>query len=315
MKQGIFYLTLSLFISILFSPGCSKKSDPPTNNNNQTPPEILTGRIVFVSNNDGDNEIYTINADGTNQKRLTNNTVDDNQPSWSPNGTRIAFKSAINGKTELFVMDSAGNNNVQITSDAVGSNIEEDYPSWSPDGLKLIYESYQDASSEPNGTTILNANIYSANSNGSGGYSQITSHLFYDGEPAYAPAGGHIAFVHAQVDTLSGGYLVSTGYRIYVMSTTGSNWIKLTDGPNDLHPKFSPDGTKIVYDSDAGICIVNLTGAVTGVLPYGGNPSFSPDGNKIVFDSGNKIYVMNVDGSGVKEIPTVAYAKQPAWTQ
>jgi TolB protein len=315
MKKRIICPMLCLAIGSLLLTGCSKKSDSPVNtSNNPTQNEVLTGKISFTSSNDGDYEIYTIHADGTNLKKLTDNSVDDKEPSWSPSGTKIAFQSRSGGKTEIFVMDTNGSNIVKITSDPTGSDIEEDYPSWSPNGTTLVYESYKDANSEPNGTTMINANIYSANSNGTGGYARITSNLFYEGEPSYSPDNTHIAFVHAQVDTITGGNLVSSGYNIYVMNTNGSNWKKLTSGGNDLHPKFSPDGTKIVYDSDNGICIVDMLGASTNILSYGGNPSFSPNGDKIVFDASYKIYVMNIDGSNVKEIPTIAYAQQPVWT-
>jgi TolB protein len=40
------------------------------------------GKIAFVSHRDGDEEIYVMNADGSNQTRLTNNPAQDGEPSW-----------------------------------------------------------------------------------------------------------------------------------------------------------------------------------------------------------------------------------------
>ena len=48
-------------------------------------------RIVFVSDRDGDNEIFTMNPDGTDQTNLTNNTATEFEPTWYDDGTKIAF--------------------------------------------------------------------------------------------------------------------------------------------------------------------------------------------------------------------------------
>lgn len=47
------------------------------------------GKIAFVSQRDGRNQIYKMNADGTGQTRLTNNAASDVSPTWSPDGTRM----------------------------------------------------------------------------------------------------------------------------------------------------------------------------------------------------------------------------------
>ena len=62
-------------------------------------------RIAFISNRDGNNEIYVMDADGSNQTNLTNNDVYDDFPNWSPDGTKIAFASARDGNVEIYVMD------------------------------------------------------------------------------------------------------------------------------------------------------------------------------------------------------------------
>ena len=50
-------------------------------------------QIAFVSDRDGNSEIYVMDANGKNQRRLTNNPASDYSPSWSPDGKRIAFVS------------------------------------------------------------------------------------------------------------------------------------------------------------------------------------------------------------------------------
>ncbi len=49
-------------------------------------------KIAFVSTRDGNSEIYVMNADGTNQTRLTNNSADDQNPSMSPDSTKFRFR-------------------------------------------------------------------------------------------------------------------------------------------------------------------------------------------------------------------------------
>ena len=66
-------------------------------------------QIVFTSSRDGNPEIYVMDADGKNQRRLTHHPADDGLPSWSPDGQKIAFSSYRNGgNIQIFVMDSDG---------------------------------------------------------------------------------------------------------------------------------------------------------------------------------------------------------------
>ena len=54
-------------------------------------------KIAFQSNRDGNWEIYTMNADGSNQTNISNNDFDDGSPSWSPDGSKIAFNTVRDG--------------------------------------------------------------------------------------------------------------------------------------------------------------------------------------------------------------------------
>jgi dipeptidyl aminopeptidase/acylaminoacyl peptidase len=66
------------------------------------------GRIAFVSNRDGDLEIYSMEPDGSDQRNLTNDSTADTDPEWSPDGTRIAFVKAIEGHRNVYVMNADG---------------------------------------------------------------------------------------------------------------------------------------------------------------------------------------------------------------
>jgi Tol biopolymer transport system component len=94
-------------------------------------PAVLSAqeKIVFSSNREGVNnsEIYLMNTDGTDQKRLTFNTVFDGEPSFSSDGGKIVFTSTRDGNAEIYVMNTDGSNQKQLTNS--GSNSEPDW-SW-----------------------------------------------------------------------------------------------------------------------------------------------------------------------------------------
>jgi Tol biopolymer transport system component len=310
----LIYTIITLYIS-----GCSNNKSNPTDGGDDGGDDspTLTGKFAFVSRDDGDAEIYTMNADGTNLLKLTDNTKDDDQPSWSPDGNKIAFRSwGYQVPFEIYVMNSDGSNVIPITHDPQDNDVEEDWPSWSPDGTKILYENYIDNGSESNGTTIFNANLYYSNASGSGDAVRITNHLFFEGDPSWSPDGSKVVFVHAQVDTVISGYDISYGYQVWLMNVNGSNWVKLSPvGYNNTHPRWSPDGTKIVYHSDEGICVVDTDLNYQNLGIYGSNPSWSPDGTKIVYDASNKIYVIKADGTPVKTITPPVGARQVVWTE
>ena len=73
-------------------------------------------------------EIYVMNADGSGQTNLTNNSALDGGPSWSPDGSRIAFVSARDGNPEIYVMNADGSGLTRLT-DNPALDIG---PVWSP---------------------------------------------------------------------------------------------------------------------------------------------------------------------------------------
>ena len=98
---------------------------------------LSNGKIAFVSARDGNLEIYVMDADGSNQLRLTNHPDEDFGPSFSMDGARIAFVSDRDGNSEIYIMNADGSNQQNITNHSNDDN----YPSWSPDGSKIAFVS------------------------------------------------------------------------------------------------------------------------------------------------------------------------------
>ena len=105
-------------------------------------------QIAFASQRDGNHEIYVMDADGGNQRNLTNDLHLDWDPSWSPDGKRIVFVSQRDGHfrsrfgitSEIYVIDADGMNEQRLTE-----NPQNDwFPSWSPDGKRIVFSSQRD---------------------------------------------------------------------------------------------------------------------------------------------------------------------------
>jgi Tol biopolymer transport system component len=92
-------------------------------------------RIAFVSDRDGDWEIYVINVDGTGIRQLTFNDDWDSYPDWSPSGTQLAYTSRQDGNYDLYVVDVSSGAVRRLTT-----NPHTDaHPAWSPGGQHIAY--------------------------------------------------------------------------------------------------------------------------------------------------------------------------------
>src|SRR6266545_4782413 len=121
-------------------------------------------------------EIYVMNGDGTEQRRLTHNTTFDLNAAWSPNGKQIAFQGAQVGvgPAHIFLINADGSGQTQLTE------TPGQVPSWSPDGKQIAFN------------TILGAptpgEIVVVNVDGSG-LTNLTNHPAFDSRPDWSPNG------------------------------------------------------------------------------------------------------------------------------
>ncbi len=175
-----------------------------------------SGKIAFMSDRDGNVEIYVMNADGSGQKNLTNNPAIDKNPAWSPDGKKIAFDSYRDGNQDIYVMNADGSGQKNLTNDLINGG----YPAWSPDGKKIAFDSYRDGNWE----------IYVMNADGSG-QKRLTNNPADDNFPSWSPDGKKIAFMSDRDGNL----------EIIVMNADGSGLENLTNNPaDDGYPSWSP---------------------------------------------------------------------------
>jgi hypothetical protein len=137
-----------------------------------TPTSIPSARIAFVSERDGNPEIYVMNVDGSGLTRLTNNPAGDYAPAWSPDGSKIAFHSDRDDNLDIYVMNADGTSQSRLTNNPGN----DEWPAWSPDGSKIAF------SSERGG----NEEVYLISADGTG-ETNLTNNPAQDSDPAWSP--------------------------------------------------------------------------------------------------------------------------------
>ena len=271
-------------------------------------------KIAFASSRDGNLEIYVMDGDGGNQRRVTVNPARDEDPAWSPDGKKIAFVSNRNNVNkdhmQIWVIDADGKNPIRLTDGLVDAN-----PDWSPDGTKILYVTFdvpRDHNLAPGGMTVMDAD---------GNNKRL---LENEGgvHPSWSPDGKRIVYAYGQIYVMDAdgrnseqlthdvgfkrmpswshdgtriAYLAN--HRIWVMDSNGKNERRLTNINSDDHPTWSPDSEFIAFHSfqrGVGIYVVDVTsGAVDTLLRdpdignydpdwlYPGGLSVSPEGSRI----------------------------------
>ena len=89
---------------------------------------------------EGTSDIFIVNRDGSNLKRLTNRPGKDTTPAWSPDGKWIAFCSDRDGTDDIFIMSVSGNDIKNVTH----SSSNDTDCAWSPDGNQLVITSFNE---------------------------------------------------------------------------------------------------------------------------------------------------------------------------
>ena len=266
-------------------------------------PPIFTTKIVFVSNRDGNDELYMMDYDGRNQTRLTFNRVKDYMPAISPDGKSIAYTSYRGTKAALYVFNPYEGTHVEVHGG--GTNWA---PCFSPDGRRLAFSSTVDQG---------NSELYVANSDGSRPR-RITYNRSADTAPCWSPNSRQIAFTSDRGGTP----------HIYIMDAQGGNPRRVSfSGSYHDAPAWSPDGDRIAYVSrvdqifDIYVLNIRTEQIVKFTESFARNeyPNWSPDGRHIIFTSDRtrkvQIYTMDYDGRNLKQLTFTGDNKLPDWSK
>lgn len=247
----------------------------------------VIGKIAFASDRDGNFEIYSMDADGGGQTRLTENSGEDFSPTWSPDGTRLAFVSNRDGNTEIYVMNADGTGQTRLTNNTAG----DISPVWSPNGLQIGFVSNRDGNDE----------IYLMNPDGTN-QTNLTQDPADDSSFTFSPDGAMLAFSSARD---------LNDFDIYTMNAGGTGVVRLTTAPGaDINPSWSVfQGITFQSNRDGNDEVYSMAVNGGGQTRLTNNPELdidpaqSSDGARIAFatarDGNLELYLMNADGTSL----------------
>ncbi len=259
------FIHIILLIIIFSAISCDDLIDEGIDNQNK---KYTITKILFASDREGNWELYTMNPDGSDQKRLLYSPSSLEQYcSWSPDGRYIVFGSDLNtpGTSQIFIMKEDGTGIKALTNYTAGAN----QPVWSPDGSKIAFISSKDGTND----------IYVMDNDGTN-----VRRLSNDATMEYG--------VSWRSDSKSI-IFDKTSIGIASINIDGSNYYVIPNSSGCTYPTFSPDDNYIYSQynsggwhifkmpSNDGISMQNLTSSQTGNAC--GNVILSPDGNEMYY--------------------------------
>jgi len=219
-----------------------------------------SGEILFSSNRSGAWRLWTIQADGSELKPLTKEENDgqDVDPMYSPDRKAVLFTSTRGGKAGVW--------RLALESLKAERICDGDQAEWSPDGKRIALRRNE---------RILVRELAS-------GVEKTLSPEDWPhcAGPAWSPEGKTLAFAARW----------EGGNAIYTVAAEGGKPVKVYDKQGACEPHWSPDGARLVYETETHICTINPDGTKNRVITYFGGVQryarYSPDGKSLVFCQG-----------------------------
>lgn len=260
----------------------------------------IPGSVAFYSARDGNNEIYVMDPDASEPRRITEHPSSDTDPALSPDGRDVVFTSNRTGNNDIFVIDSRGGQTRNLTNHSANDG----WARWSPNGRHIAFHSNRAGNFE----------IYVMDADG-GSLKRLTTYTGVDMYPDWSPDGWHIVF-RRDVD-------------LYVMDLMDDTVQRLTNAtPLNQMAVWSPNGRQLAFmstrDGYPSVFVMNAdgTGDPVNLTPKDPGdadsdwisraPSWSRDGHEIYFMSSRpatqldtEVFVMNADGSDVRRLTQV----------
>ena len=265
----------------------------------ETKQKEILGKIAFCQHDGKYWQIWIMDLDGANKKKLSHCEFDKRSPNLSSDGRRIVY---VTNEGKLWVMDSDGDNKTHIPL-----NISAAEPKWCFQDKRIVFTSYR-------GLSFLDdSDIWMINSNGSN-LKKIIRRPSLQFLPDMSENGKELVFVDV---------LELAGHEIYKLNLETKDYIQLTENrSHDTTPVFAADASMIVYSSDKDgnydIWIMDRLGQnqknLTHRPAFDSWPVITKDGKTIFFLSDSKksmqIWSMDIDAKLLKQITKDRYDKQ-----
>jgi TolB protein len=233
-------------------------------------------KMAYMSNADGDFDIYILHLNERVLGKLTDTQDRDGTPVWSPDGSQIAFQTFRDGHSQIYTMAADGHNQLNISR----SESNDEHPFWSADGNRILFCSDRTRTKDKEDNNI---DIFEMAADGSN-VRQITRTPEVETYASWSFDGTRI--VCRKI-------LKNADWEIVVMNSDGSNPKNLSNQEGiDGWPVWSPDGKSIAYASVYGdhtrIFIMNADGTnkrrISDDVPFDDRqPWWHPDGSSLLF--------------------------------